>query len=156
MEPVIVPSTMMVSRDTFERLGPFTDGVIEEDYEFLLEVIAQHDVSYVPDVLVLMRDHSGLRARSRVELAHLEYLNIVRRFLERHPGLSQPEKAAARQGLANVHLKLAGFYIEAGRREQARKHWAAGARLRPWDRRLPRAFARVIFARPVAREARSE
>jgi hypothetical protein len=130
--------------------------VIEEDYEFLLEVVAQHDVSYVPDVLVLMRDHGGLRARSRVELAHLEYLNIVRRFLERHPEISQPEKAAARQGLANVHLKLAGYYIEAGSREPARKHWAACARLRPWDRRLPRVFARVIFARPMAGKARSE
>lgn len=156
MEPLIVPSTMMVSRDTFERLGPFTDGVIEEDYEFLLDVAAHNDVSYVPDVLVLMRDHSGQRARSRMELANLEYLNIVRRFLKKHPEISQQERSCARQGLANVHLKLALFYAESGRREEARKHWAEGVRLRPWDRRLPTMFARIMLARPAPRRAGSE
>jgi glycosyltransferase involved in cell wall biosynthesis len=155
LEPLIVPSTTMVTRDTFESVGPFTDGVIQEDYEFTLAVIAEHNVSYVPDVLVLMREHDGLRARSRAELSHIEYLNIVSRFLKNHPGIGHEEKAAARLGLANVHLKLAGFYIEAGKRKEARKHWAAVARLRPWDRRLPRTFARVLLAPPAPRRARS-
>src|SRR6266496_1759133 len=34
-EPIVVPSTMMVSRAVFDSLGPFTSGVIVEDYEFI-------------------------------------------------------------------------------------------------------------------------
>jgi glycosyltransferase involved in cell wall biosynthesis len=149
MEPVIVPSTMMVTREVFDRFGPFTDGLIEEDYEFLLEVAAHGDVCYVPDVLVLMRDHSAGRARSRRELADTEYLNIVRRFLARHPEISREERVCARQGMANVHLKLARFYLETGNRREARRHWAAMARMRPWDRRLPGAFAEVMLTPPI-------
>lgn len=150
MEPIVVPSTMMVSRHAFDRYGPFTDGIIVEDYEFVLEVAANCAVSYVPEVLVLMRDHSAARARSRVEIANLEYLSIVRRFLKRHPEISAAEKACARQGLANVHLKLVRFYLQRGDSASARKHLAAMARLRPWDRRLPRTLKDVLVTRPTA------
>jgi glycosyltransferase involved in cell wall biosynthesis len=146
-EPLIVPSTMMVKREVFEKLGPFTAGPIVEDYEFVLAVAAAYDISYSPEILVLMREHTGARARSRIELANLEYLRIVGSFLRRHPGVSSYERAQARQGLANVHLKLARYYTEVGDISSARRHVAAMARLRPWDRRLPAAFTRYVLHR---------
>jgi glycosyltransferase involved in cell wall biosynthesis len=146
-EPIVVPSTMMVWRAVFDSLGPFTSGVIVEDYEFILEVAARYPVSYVPEVLVLMRDHSGGRARQREELSMLEYLRIVRRFQKRHPEITSGERAQARRGLANVHFKLSQFYMERGDRALARRHLAAMARLRPWDRRLPAALALAVSPR---------
>jgi glycosyltransferase involved in cell wall biosynthesis len=149
-EPLVVPSTMMVRRDVFDRLGPFTTGPIVEDFEFVLDVAAEYEISYCPEVLVLMREHAGTRARSREELANHEYLRIVTTFLRKHPGITNRERAQARQGLANVHLKLARYYAEAGKSTLARRHIAAMARLRPWDRRLPSAFARIVLQPAVS------
>ena len=143
-EPIIVPSTMMVSRLAFDSLGPFTSGVIAEDYEFVLEVAARHPISYMPEVLVLMRDHSGSRARAREELAMLEYLAILERFLKRHPDIAPADRAHARQGQANVHFKLARLYLEKHERALARKHLAAMARVKPWDGRLPHALVATM------------
>ena len=139
-EPVVVPSALMVRRDAFERLGGFSDRQINEDYELILKLAAENSACYVPDVLVMHRAHAGSRSMALQRASMLEYLDIVQRFLREHQDLARDVRVRGRRGLANVHLKLAAFYIQAGDRRTARKHLRSLLRLRPWDRRVLPAY----------------
>lgn len=151
-EPVAVPSALMVKREAFERVGGFADRPINEDYELTLLVAARYPASYVPDPLVMMRKHVDSRSRERNELALLEYIRIVEDFLAAHPGLPMSISKRGRRGLANVHYKLARFYLDAGDRVTARRHLREQVKYRPWDRRAVSTYlhAMIPFTTGVA------
>jgi glycosyltransferase involved in cell wall biosynthesis len=134
-EPLAVSSTLLVRREAFDALRGFADLRMNEDYELTLRLAARYAASYVPDVLVLMREHAGRTSRSARELPLLDYIHIVERFLAAHPEVSSPVRARARKGLANVHFKLARLYAEEGDRAASRRHLWAMVRLRPLNRR---------------------
>jgi GT2 family glycosyltransferase len=134
-EPVVVPSALMVRRDAFKHLGGFSGRQINEDYELIVKLAAECRACYVPEALALHRAHGGSRSLAQQRAAMLEYLDIVQSFLSEHPNLPLDVRARGRRGLANVHLKLARFYIEAGDRQAARRHLCSVVRIRPWDRR---------------------
>src|SRR5438552_13034276 len=142
-EPRAVSSTMLVKREAFESVGGFAELPMNEDYELTLRLAARYRASYVPEVLVLMREHPG-----RVSLQHranplVEYIRIVEGFMAHNP-LPPSLRARAKGGLANVHLKLARLYLESGDRLTARRHILSVARLRPWDRRWPSIYLRCL------------
>ncbi|MEO8284889.1 MAG: glycosyltransferase [Chloroflexota bacterium] len=144
-EPVVVPSAMMLSRSAFDRVGPFSQRIIVEDYELALEAAYHFPVDYVPDALLLLRDHGGGRASARIELAEVEYIRMIGDFVRCHPTLSNTHKAGANRGLANVHLKLVRLYLGQRRAPEAWKHLGQMARLRPLDGRLPGAVAATVL-----------
>ncbi|HKP54298.1 MAG TPA: glycosyltransferase [Chloroflexia bacterium] len=151
-EPVAVPSALMVRREVFEQVGGFADRPINEDYELTLLVAARYPASYVPDPLVLMRKHGDSRSRERNELALLEYISIVERFLAVNPRLPVSVSKRGRRGLANVHYKLVRLYLDTGDRAAARRHLREQVKYRPWDRRAVSAYlhAMIPFTTGVA------
>ncbi len=145
-EPLVISSTLVVKREAFTEVGGFADLRMNEDYELTLRLAARYKASYVPDVLVLMREHSGRTSYSEHETPLLDYMTIVEHFMEERPGLPLQTRASARKGLANVHLKLARLYLRDGDRVTARKHILALMKLRPWDRRALLACLRMWLA----------
>jgi hypothetical protein len=147
-EPRAGGSTLLVKREAFESVGGFADLPMNEDYELTLRLAARYRASYVPEVLVLVREHPG-----RVTIQHgaqplVDYIDIVEGFIARNP-LPPSLRAQARTGLANVHLKLARFYLEGGDRQAARRHIVSVVRLRPWDRRWPSIYLRSLSQTPT-------
>src|SRR5207247_2030957 len=115
---------------------------MNEDYDLTLRLSASYKASYVPDALVLMREHNGRISRSRPEMPLLDYIGIVERFVAEHPDLPPQVRARGRKGLANVHFKLSRLYMERGDKAAARRHSGAMVRLRPFDRRALPAYVR--------------
>jgi hypothetical protein len=137
-------STLVVKRHAFERVGGFHDLRLNEDYELTLRLAARYTASYVPEPLVLVREHAGRTTLAEREAPMRDYLRIVRRFLSANAHLPERVKACARRGMANVHYKLARVYLEVGDRAAARRHLWALARLKPLDRRAPSAWLQAL------------
>jgi glycosyltransferase involved in cell wall biosynthesis len=142
-EPRAVSSTLLVKREAFESVGGFAALSMNEDYELTLRLAARCQASYVPEVLVLLRQHAGRTSLQGAEESLVGYVRIVEAFMAGNP-LTAEDRARGRRGLANVHFKLARLYLERGDRVAARRHIASLARLRPWDRRWPSAYLRSL------------
>ncbi|HEX8228904.1 MAG TPA: glycosyltransferase family A protein [Chloroflexia bacterium] len=143
-DPVAGGSTLMVKREAFERVGGFHDLRMNEDYELTLRLAARYKASYVPEPLVLVREHAGRTTLAGRETPMLDYLRIVSGFLAANPGVSDRVKAGARRGRANVHYRLARLYLELGDKSSARRHLWAMSRMKPLDRRAPAAWLRAL------------
>ena len=143
-EPLAGGSTLMARRQAFERVGGFHDLRLNEDYELTLRLAARYKASYVPEPLVLVREHAGRTTLAGREAPMLVYLGIVRRFMAANPRLPGRTRASARRGMANVHYKLARVYLEVGDRAGARRHLGAMSRLKPLDRRAPAAWLQAF------------
>ena len=143
-EPLAVSSTLLVRREAFDAVGGFREMRMNEDYELTLRLAANYAASYVPETLVLMREHPGRVSRTDREMPLLDYISIVGGFLAERPELPPQVRARGRRGLANVRLKLARLYMEEGKRDAAREQVMAAMRLRPWDRRALSAYLRVL------------
>jgi glycosyltransferase involved in cell wall biosynthesis len=141
--PRAVSSTLLVRRDAFAAVGGFADLRMNEDHELTLRLAARYAASYVPDVLVLMREHGGRTSRRGRELPLRDYIRIIGGFLAAHPELPPATRARGRRGLANVHLKLARLYLEYGERAAARRHIRALLGLGLWNRRALAVAARA-------------
>jgi glycosyltransferase involved in cell wall biosynthesis len=148
-EPLAGGSTLMVQRRAFERVGGFHDLRLNEDYELTLRLAARYKASYAPEPLVLVREHAGRTTVAGREAPMLDYLRIVRGFMSANPRLPGRVKRRAGRGMANVHYKLAGFYLEVGDRAAARRHLWAMTRHKPLDRRAPSAWLRALAPRAV-------
>jgi glycosyltransferase involved in cell wall biosynthesis len=142
-EPRIVSSTLLVRRAAFEAVGGFADLPMNEDHELTIRLAARYPASYVPAVLVLLREHAGRTSRAAREVPLTDYIRIVGDFLAGHPDLPASVQARGRRGLANVHLKLARFYLESGERAAARRHVRAALGLGLWNRRTLQATMRA-------------
>jgi glycosyltransferase involved in cell wall biosynthesis len=143
-EPVAGGSTLMLKREAFERVGGFRDLRMNEDYELTLRLASRYKASYVPEPLVLVREHAGRTTLAGRETPMLDYLRIVSGFLAANPGLTNQARARAKRGMANVHYKLARLYLGIGERTSARRHLWAMSRLKPLDRRAPSAWLRAL------------
>jgi glycosyltransferase involved in cell wall biosynthesis len=141
-EPRAISSTLIVRREAFEHVGKFREMRANEDYELTLRLAAEYKASYVPEVLVLMREHGGRTSRIQREMPLLDSLHIIEEFLEQRPNLLPDIKARGRKTLANIHLKLARISLESGDHRVARRHLWAMLRLRPWDRRVLPTYVR--------------
>lgn len=146
-EPLAGGSTLMAKRQAFERVGGFHDLRLNEDYELTLRLAAHYEASYVPEPLVLVREHAGRTTLAGREAPMLDYLRIVRLFVAANPDLPDGTKARARRGMVNVHYKLARVYLELGDRAAARRHLWAMSRLKPLDRRAPAAWLKTLAPR---------
>lgn len=146
LEPLAVSSTLMVRREALDEVGGWAEDVDDaEDYELALRLAARYQAAYTPHVLVMMRHHAHRTSRSHKERPLLAYINIVESFLARHLELPRSIRVQGKSGLANVHFKLARYYLGVGDRRVARRHLRALIRLRPWDRRAPVAFLHTLL-----------
>jgi hypothetical protein len=134
----------MIRREAFEQVGHFKDLRTAEDYEWLLRMASRYPANYVPEPLVLMREHAGRTTHKLHELPLLDYITVVEAFLAANPELPRAVRARGRRGLANVHYKLARLYIESGEGEKARQHLWAMLRRKPLDRRAPASWLQAL------------
>jgi glycosyltransferase involved in cell wall biosynthesis len=144
-DPRAVSSTLVVRREVFEQVGGFSEIRVNEDYELTLRLALHSRAGYVPEVLVLMREHTGRTSRVLRDMPLLDYIQIVGEFLSRHPELPRQTRARGKRGIANAHFKLARLYKEYGDKAAARRHIRAFIKLRPWDRRALPAYVRTNF-----------
>jgi glycosyltransferase involved in cell wall biosynthesis len=156
LEPVALPSALMFDRSLYDKIGPYSARPVNEDYEWLLEAASSYDADYVSEPLVHMRAHEGSRSREKSLRANTEYLVIVRRFMRAHPELTTSERRAARLGMANVHLKVAGQLLEARDTGQAARHAANAIRLHPGDRRSYGLLRRALLRHAAGGAERSK
>ncbi|MDQ3929778.1 MAG: glycosyltransferase family 2 protein, partial [Chloroflexota bacterium] len=99
-DPRAVSSTLVVRREVLERVGGFSEMRVNEDYELTLRLALRSRASYVPEVLVLMREHAGRTSRIQREIPLLDYIQIVGEFLSKHPELPRQTRARGRRGIA--------------------------------------------------------
>jgi len=145
VEPLVVSSSMIVRREALAAVGGWGEQVgVIEDYELTLRLAAHFEASYTPDVLVRMRQHSNRVSQSYGERPLTDYIEVVDSFLAGHTGLSRSMRAQARQGIGNVHYKLACYYLLKHDSRTARRHLRSLFALRPWDRRLLPAYMRTF------------
>ncbi len=156
-EPRAISSTLVVRREVFDKLGGFREIRANEDYEFTLRLAASYKASYVPEVLVLMREHSGRTSRIQREMPLLNSIKVITEFMEASSDKIPPEvRARGRRSLANINYKLARLYIDEGDPGAARRHLRALVRLRPWDRRALPAYVRLLGRRNRQQNKASE
>jgi glycosyltransferase involved in cell wall biosynthesis len=154
-DAVTVSSTLMVSRYAFMKVGGFSHRRLGEDYALTLALAAQFDACFTPEPLVLMRAHDGNTARTQVRASLESYLEIMRSFLAVHKALSHDERRAARDGIANVRIKLARICLDQGDRRAGLTHVVSAAFHRGGDRRLLPLIARTLAPMPATRYARA-
>ncbi len=143
IEPLAVSSTLMVRRDALDAVGGWSEEAgLSEDYELTLRLAAHSVASYASSVLVLMRQHPNRTSQAHGEKTLTAFIETVNSFLATHPELPSKMRSQARKGIANVHLKLARYYLDAGDGRAARRHLNALIALRPWDRRAFPAYLR--------------
>lgn len=143
-EPRAVSSTLVVRREAFDKLGGFREIRANEDYEFTLRLALYYQASYVPEVLVLMREHSGRTSRIQESIPLHDTIQVLNEFLDTYSAQIPPAaRAKARQSLANINYKLARLHTEEGNHDVARRYLRALVRLRPWDRRTIPAYMRL-------------
>jgi glycosyltransferase involved in cell wall biosynthesis len=144
LESLAASSTLMVRREAFERVGGFRDLRMNEDYELTLRLAALYPASYVPDVLVGMRDHAGRVSHIGGDLPLLDYIRMVSRFVAERPDLPASDRKLARLGIANAQVKLARRCLRRGDRRVALLHTLRLVKARPWDRRAPGLLLRLL------------
>lgn len=143
-EPRAVSSTLLVKREVFEKVGGFRDIRMNEDYELTMRLAAGYKASYIPEVLVLMREHAGRTSRQGRELPLVDSIRLIEEFLGGHPDLPKSVRGKGLKSLANMHYKLAQMYTEWGDARTARAHLRRFVRLRPLDRRVVKALGRLV------------
>ncbi len=142
----IAPSTLLLRREVFERVGYFRSDVIgPEDFDFVLRLMARDTGVFVEEPLVRMRrdgdNLSGDPLRVNAGRATL-FESYWRDGFPRGP-----EPALARQGWMYYTLRAADACLQAGQASEARRRYLAALRVSKtagveagrWDRtRSPR------------------
>lgn len=95
----VSPSTMVVRRDVFEKVGLFDERLrVCEDYEFILRASLHYSVDYIPLKFVIKRAVTG---GSLSMIPHIESvrLQILERFINEQP-LSDNKRRAVEAEIA--------------------------------------------------------
>jgi glycosyltransferase involved in cell wall biosynthesis len=81
--PSLVPASVMFTRDVYEDVGGFDDGLrTAEDLDFHLRVALRWPIGVVDEPLTrAMRGHDGLSSLART---YRDYLEVVERFVRDH------------------------------------------------------------------------
>jgi len=122
---MVCSSSTVIRRATFERLGPFCEPLITEDYEYWMRALKAGAVFfYEPRTLVSYRLHDGnvtnkrLRSYRSMLVAH-----------ERHADLVDDPRLV-RSVLAADHFMLGRFLVDEDRPREARHEFALAFRRR--------------------------
>jgi glycosyltransferase involved in cell wall biosynthesis len=122
---MVCSSSTVIRRATFERLGPFCEPLITEDYEYWMRALKAGAVFfYEPRTLVSYRLHDGNVTNKR--------LRSYRSMLvchERHSDLVGDPRLV-RSVLAADHFMLGRFLVDEDRPQEARREFALALRRR--------------------------
>jgi len=106
------PSTFLVPRTIFERVGGFDETMpTMEDLDLCLRIAKQHQIRHVTDVVGLYRDH-GAGLSTRPDKVYPGYISIYTRLLdERATGVPL---GLVRRRLSSFHYLLGRHQVRTG------------------------------------------
>ena len=128
---MVCSSSTVIRRATFERLGPFCEPLITEDYEYWMRALKAGAVFlYEPRTLVSYRLHDGNVTNKRLR----SYRSLLVSH-ERHADLVDDPRLV-RSALAADHFMLGRFLVDEDRPREARRssprRCAGAARCAAW------------------------
>ncbi len=142
---MVCSSSVLIRRATFERLGPFCEPLITEDYEYWMRALKAGAVFfYEPRTLVSYRLHDGNVTNKRLP----SYRSLLVSH-ERHTDLVGDPRLV-RSALAADHFMLGRFLVDEDRPREARHEFALALR----QRRSLRALAWIAVLCSPARARR--
>ena len=122
---MVCSSSVVIRRATFERLGPFCEPLITEDYEYWMRALKAGAVFfYEPRTLVSYRLHEGNVTNKRLR----SYRSLLESH-ERHSDLVDDPRLV-RAVLAGDHFMLGRFLVDEDRPREARHEFALALRQR--------------------------
>jgi len=118
-EPSLVPASMMIRREVYERLGGFDESLrTAEDLEYHLRIARHFRIGVVEQSLVVaMRDHDGLSA---LPVTNDDYVRVMEETLDAVAGELDPSER--RRALVACYLRNCRGMVISGR-------WRAAGRL---------------------------
>ena len=127
----VCPSTLLIRRALYGRLGPFAEDIATEDYEYWMRALRAGAVFYYdPTMLVRYRRHDANASSNHLAMARTDLLVHTRyRDLAGSPAL-------VREVLAHDHFVLGRILRNQGRSREARVEFATSLRHRPSARAL--------------------
>lgn len=122
-DPSLVPASMMMRREVYERIGGFDESLrTAEDLEYHLRIARHFRIGVVEEALVVaIREHDGL---SSLPTTNDDYVRVIEETLARaSDGIDDDDR---RRALATCYLRNSRGMIISGRwREAARLGWKA-------------------------------
>ena len=135
----VMPSTMIVRRSVFEKLGGFNETLpVNEDTEMCLRIAERFRFHHIPQALVKKRRHAGSLSSQQDRLWPYN-IRLTDEFANRNPSL----KPLARKRLSLRAAKVGWGMIQVGDRTAAVKFLLRSLR---YDPRQLRAYAYVGLA----------
>lgn len=127
----VCPSTLLIRRSLYERLGPFDEEIATEDYEYWMRCLRAGAVFYYdPTALVRYRRHDANASGNHLAMRQTDLL--VHRWYARDFATRQ----LARRILADDHFALGRILRDKGCPQDARAQFASSLRQRPTLRAL--------------------
>jgi glycosyltransferase involved in cell wall biosynthesis len=137
----VTPSSTIVRRVCFDRVGVFDESLrFAEDRDMWLRLVVHYPALQVKSPCCVHREHPEQASRN-AERMHRCYVEVLDRFLRRHP---QPARIE-RQAWANLYVD--GAMARLGHGEDAEGRRLLLRSLRWWPLPLPRA-APALLLRP--------
>lgn len=118
-EPSLVPASMMMRREVYERIGGFDESLrTAEDLEYHLRIARHFRIGVVEEALVVaMREHDGLSA---LPTTNDDYVRVMEQTLDAVAG--EVDEGERRRALAACYLRNCRGMVISGR-------WRAAGRL---------------------------
>ncbi|MCL2770637.1 MAG: glycosyltransferase, partial [Solirubrobacterales bacterium] len=138
----VCPSTLVIRRSLYERLGPFAEHIGTEDYEYWMRSLCGGAVfHYDPEMLVRYRRHDANASSDHLSMREAD-LYVHRRYAR-----EVDDRALVREVLAGDHFALGRILRNAHRSREARAAFGASLRQKP----TPRALAWALLVSMPAR-----
>lgn len=122
----ICPSTLLIRRALYERLGPFAEDIATEDYEYWLRSLRGGAVFYYdPAMLVRYRRHESNASSDHLAMRRTDLL-VHRRYAQ-----DVEDPSLVREVLAGDYYAVGRILRNQGRVREARAAFVASFRHRP-------------------------
>jgi glycosyltransferase involved in cell wall biosynthesis len=126
-----IPSTLLIKRDVFEKIGLFDEGLPYcDDYDMLLRMAAYIEFETLPTPLVKYRLHPSQISRkyAQVLMNHITVFNKAKEL----PGINDNIRKSLNIRLSDIHFQYAIFLIRKGNWRTGSKELAATAKSNFW------------------------
>jgi glycosyltransferase involved in cell wall biosynthesis len=121
-------SSMMLTRGAFDESGGFDARLPPtEDWDMTFRVMRRRPIAFVPEPLLLYRQHPGNAHRQIERVERGMMLGFSKAFEQPDPDFA----GSAREAYGQLHLVLAGSYWEVGDRRAFARHAARAVAKRP-------------------------
>lgn len=138
----ICPSTLLIRRSLYQRLGAFAEHIGTEDYEYWMRSLEGGAIFYYdPEMLVRYRRHDANASSNHLSMRQAD-LYVHRRYAR-----EVEDPALVREVLAGDHFALGRILRNEGRAREARAAFVASLR----QRLTPRALAWALLVSVPAR-----